>query len=518
MKSILPTLLALSLFSSAHALGIPGGPRCALLLSNYQFKDYEFTNAAPSLDLMQEALEKEGYRVTRIENLPYKEQEKAVEAFAKTVPTNGVCLVYVVGFSAHMERFGKWYNYLRPAKEEIRSDGDYRGRGLDLAKIPKILETHAGSRHNLIFLDTAWESPVLPASKNLYRGLVEIESIDPGRTVLAYSAGIKKAHPLPQGGQPSPFARKLAAHLPELETSTRQACQALGDIWFSAAEGHKIGEPSSLPRMSGLGQGKVPGTGFTNSTGMSFRWCPPGTFQLGTKRTDTPYTRDRKPVEVTLTRGFWIGQHEVTQREYMAVMRKNPPRGFSVGTNIPWWGVGESKQVREFCKKLGEIERKSGTLPKGWKYDILTEAQWEYACRAGSDSIYCFGDDVTQLGRYANFADKALHSDNPDFYWAEKRSDDGVAEALAPVGSYLPNAWGIHDMHGNVAEIVADNYLPVRLGGKDPLVQVKKDARGQTRGGAWCSLPLYCESTFRNPHDVRNKPNHVGFRVAITQE
>ncbi len=508
----------LLIVSVCFAKDLPSGSRCALLFSNSDFPGFGFVNAAPSLALVEGALEKEGYVVTRVENLPYKEQEKAVEAFAGTVPTNGVALVYVFGFSAHVERNGKWYNLLRPAREEIRNDGDFRGRGLDLARISEVLEAQAGSRQNLVFLDTCWESPIFPESKNLYRGLVEWVPGVHGNTVIAYSAGIKKTLPLPREGEPSAFAKKLAAHLKTFESSTSKACLALGDIWSAVPEGHKIGRPSNLPVQRELNEAVAPGSSFTNSIGMAFRWCPPGKFTMGTAKGEGPYTRDRKPVEVTLAKGFWTGQYEVTQREYIVVMKKNPPRGFSIGTNIPWWGVGEAKQAIEFCKKLGELEKKAGTLPKGWRYDIPTEAQWEYACRAGTDSAYCYGDDIALLGQYANFADKTLHMDNPDYHWADLRSEDGFAEALAPVGTYLPNAWGIHDMHGNVAEIVADSYLPERPGGKEPIVEVKKDAQGQSRGGAWCSLPLYCESTFRNPHDGRNKANHVGFRITIVQE
>jgi len=93
-----------------------------------------------------------------------------------------------------------------------------------------------------------------------------------------------------------------------------------------------------------------------------------------------------------------------------------------------------------------------------------------------------------------------------------------VGESLAPVGSYRPNAWGLRDMHGNVAEVVADHLVAERPGGTDPLVRVEKDGTNQVRGGAWCSLPLYCESSFRNAIDGRNKYNYVGFRIALKKK
>ena len=84
--------------------------------------------------------------------------------------------------------------------------------------------------------------------------------------------------------------------------------------------------------------------------------------------------------------------------------------------------------------------------------------------------------------------------------------------------SFRPNAWGLRDMHGNVAEIVADHLLPERPGGEDPLARVEKDGVTQLRGGAWCSLPLYCESSFRNALSPGVKHNYVGFRIALIKK
>jgi formylglycine-generating enzyme required for sulfatase activity len=104
---------------------------------------------------------------------------------------------------------------------------------------------------------------------------------------------------------------------------------------------------------------------------------------------------------------------------------------------------------------------------------------------------------------------------NPNYYWAHEVADDGVAEALAPVGSYRPNAWGMRDMHGNVAELVADHLLPELPGGTDPLAREEKNGQPLIRGGAWCSLPLYCESSFRNTMSGRKKFHYIGFRVTL---
>ena len=280
--------------------------------------------------------------------------------------------------------------------------------------------------------------------------------------------------------EPLQGAKKLAANLKKFETSTKDGCKSLGDVWFTTPEKGSLCKPSKFPFTVTLREGKVPGEGFTNASGMSFRWCPPGKFTMGTDDSGNSYTRDRQPVDVTLSKGFWIGQYEVTQREYSAVMRKNPPRGFTVGLNAPWFGIGETKQVLDFCKKLTDIEKKAKTLPDGWKYTLMSEAQWEYACRAGLDDAFGLGvayqDDAESITNL--LLERA---------WFDANSDG----SLRDVGTRAPNRWGLHDMRGNAAEwtlqpYAADRYASLSDGpaaGGEPATSTR--GRGVVRGGAF---------------------------------
>lgn len=503
--------------SSVSAAG-PSGYRAALLLGNWKYDEFTVPGVGKSLDHLEQQLTSQDYFVTRRENLGEKEQKEAVEEFAKSVPTGGVALVYFAGLGAHVERFGEMHNLLRPVGEKIENENDYRSRGLNVTDdLLETLDEQSGARVNLVFLDACWQSPIKPDNEKVGGGMIEFE---PGPdTMVMFAADSTQTLPVPEGDGPSRLSKALAQHVGQLEASLTEASEAIAaetdGAWVGGATQAGIGERSELPVTDELHEGKTPGEGFVNSIGMTFRWCPPGSFTMGSEQMDTAATADRKPVKVTLSKGFWMGQHEVTQREYDIVRRKTVPRGFTQHKNAPFWGINETKHVTEFCEELSKIERKAGTLPDGWEYACPTEAEWEYACRAGSASAFCFGDSISELGRYANFADKALREANPNYYWAVASTDDGVAEALAPVGSYRPNAWGLRDMHGNVAEIVADHLTPERPGGTDPLVRVEKDGQTQIRGGAWCSLPLYCESSFRNTPPGRDKHNFVGFRVVL---
>ena len=507
-------ILPLSLLT---AVEVPSGPRAALLIGNEKYEGFTLKGVPQSLDRVEAALKKDGYSIVRMQDLNFDGQKKAVEAFAKSVPSNGVAFFYFIGLGANLERQGKQYNLLRPVKEKIQSDNDYRSRSLNVPDLIKTFNTLSGARVNLLFLDACWKSPILPEKGKINGGLRAFEP--EGDTLVMFGAGSLKLQPVPQGNTPSVMATALAQNLSRLEVSLKEMTAAVTSAteqgWAGGVTGGGIGKQLNLPRTETLREGKSAGEGFVNSAGMSFRWCPPGSFNMGSTRVNSAATRDRKPVKVTLTKGFWMGEHEVTQREYNLVTRKNPPIGFTRHRNAPHWGMTELKNIDDFCRKLTELDRKAGTLPSGWEYVAPTEAQWEYACRAGSNSAFCFGDDPAKLGRYGNFADTSLRKANANYYWAESRADDGVGEALAPVGSYLPNAWGLRDMHGNVAELVADHLVTERLGGKDPLVRGEKDGRNQVRGGAWCSTAEYCESTFRNGFTGNNKYNHIGFRIAL---
>ena len=244
-------------------------------------------------------------------------------------------------------------------------------------------------------------------------------------------------------------------------------------------------------------------------------WCPPGAFTMG-----TPGATDiEAPVQVTLTQGFWLGQTEVTQSQWTAVMgvASKPWSGqeyVQEGPNFPasWISHGvnpdgaiEADSATAFCEKLTEIERQAGRLPTGWKYTLPTEAQWEYACRAGTQTAYSFGDDESQLGEYA---------------WWGGRVGNGNARTeqyAHEVGTKKPNPWGLSDMHGNLYEWCRDGYADKLLEGSDPVNTSAVDRR-VLRGSAWSNKATFTRSAFRS----RNRPDFrvgdYGFRVVMTQE
>ncbi|MEZ6067125.1 MAG: SUMF1/EgtB/PvdO family nonheme iron enzyme [Planctomycetaceae bacterium] len=168
-----------------------------------------------------------------------------------------------------------------------------------------------------------------------------------------------------------------------------------------------------------------------NGVKMELVYIKPGTFVMGGESTtDGRFECVEVPKhEVTLTSGFYLGKYEVTQAQYEAIMGSNPSRS-TKAPDCPVDNVGE-EDARTFCDKLAELTGRDTRLP--------TEAEWEYASRAGTSTKWFFGDDAEQLGEYAWFADNAGRKSHP-------------------VGQKKPNPWGLYDIYGNVCERISDKY------------------------------------------------------------
>jgi formylglycine-generating enzyme required for sulfatase activity len=201
---------------------------------------------------------------------------------------------------------------------------------------------------------------------------------------------------------------------------------------------------------------------------------------------------NEKPIHtVTITKGYFMGIYEVTQEQYQKVMGTNPS-AFK-GSNLPVENVSWNDAV-EFCKEVSEKEGKTYRLP--------TEAEWEYACRAGTTTKFSFGNSESQLGYYA---------------WYKQNSGDKTH----PVGEKKPNAWGLYDMQGNVWEWCLDWYAKnwySKGPAENPLNERYGDKWGRVlRGGGWDASPAYfCSVSLRLNYCYPSvRIENVGFRVVL---
>lgn len=232
---------------------------------------------------------------------------------------------------------------------------------------------------------------------------------------------------------------------------------------------------------------------FTNEVGMEFVLVPPGRFPMGSAENDVEADADEKPqVMVTLTRALYVAKTEVTQHQWEAVMNTAPWIGkanVKEGADFPVTYV-TAEDAGEFCRKLTKLE--------GATYRLLTEAEWEYACRGGTITRYHFGDNDASLGTYA---------------WFSKNTYDIGENYAHEVRCKQANQFGLHDMHGNVWEWCGDVYVERLPSGQDPAVTTGNSLR-VFRGGRWSGSSSFCRSGNRSGVSPDVRDYSLGFRVA----
>jgi len=237
---------------------------------------------------------------------------------------------------------------------------------------------------------------------------------------------------------------------------------------------------------------------------------------MGSPRGEPERREDEGPVEVTLSRGFWIARYETTQGAWRRIVGDLPgplTAELPAGDDLPVGNV-DFAEAESFCRLLAERAHETGALPAGWDVRLPTEAQWEYACRAGTRTATAFGDSLGAT--QANFKDQPYNGGAPG---------PSLVRA-APVGSYPPNAWGVYDMHGNTFEWCRDWYHRKLPGGVDPDLRDARDTATPSehgtvsrvrRGGCWMDPGWACRSAFRLRFEPDRGWDHIGFRVVAVE-
>jgi formylglycine-generating enzyme required for sulfatase activity len=275
----------------------------------------------------------------------------------------------------------------------------------------------------------------------------------------------------------SPYGKDMA------EAAWRQ----IAAKYPEAAQGVNAGD---IEAMKSYFYGLAP---YMNALGMEFVYIPPGTFMMGSPSGlfsgESGRDSDETQHRVTLTQGCYLQTTEVTQGQWNDVMGRNPSYFKNCGNDCPVEQVSWN-DVQEFIRRLNQRE---GTN----KYRLPTEAEWEYACRAGSETAYCYGDSQGGLGGYA------WYSDNSD-------------SKTHPAGQKQPNAWGLYDMHGNVWEWCQDWCGDYPSGAVTDPEGPSSGGYRVFRGGSWYCNTLYCRSAFRYWSSPDLRSLILGFRLAFS--
>jgi formylglycine-generating enzyme required for sulfatase activity len=221
------------------------------------------------------------------------------------------------------------------------------------------------------------------------------------------------------------------------------------------------------------------------ASGIRLKWIPPGTFFMGD-------AFQRPVTTVSITRGYWLGEFDVTQGQWRALMGGAPSHFKDSGKNAPVESVSWGDAMA-FCAIINESERSAGRLPAGYEYRLPTEAEWEYACRAGT--IGDFGGDgiMDHMGWYGGNSGGRTH----------------------PVGLKMPNAWGLYDMHGNVWQWCYDWYDRYPGGTETDPTGPEHGSSKVYRGGCWFIVAEHCRSAFRFASLPILRDYYLGFRLAL---
>lgn len=228
---------------------------------------------------------------------------------------------------------------------------------------------------------------------------------------------------------------------------------------------------------------------------------PAGTFQMGSDAASgAPYfgSSAEQPVHlVTLSYCFWMGATEVTQAQYAALMGTNP--SYFPGVNNPVERVNWFN-AQAYCAALTAQQSSQGNVPAGYQYRLPTDAEWEYACRAGTTTEFNTG--------------ASLYCNDAKLWYSSHSNSTCASYSTVPVGSYAPNAWGLYDMHGNVGEWCLDSYAAYSAGAMmDPFVT--GGPLQVLRGGSWYHFSSDCRSAVRFSFGPGGRDYRLGFRVVL---
>ena len=482
---------------------------------------------AAKIERLKKTLESKGFVVTHLPDAR-KDGYPAYERFVRSLPAKSKSIIYYCG-DIDIVRDEKTrrdsYRYPLGMFSFIPPDG-FPGHGqrevkdAELAAAPKRPDRYVDGRTVRVF-EPASTAQLVVLDIGTFRQPDKPENtferrLNGGRFIILKPelAEAINVYLSKEENTGAALAEKLAAALaagrdPRADLS--QSSLALGseELVFKLE-----GKPASvISPPDKLVAGKKAGDRWLDPHGICFLWVPPGSYTMGSA--EFP---DTAPVEVTISKGFWMSKYELT---------KTQGRLFGFSSKGGSWSspvtLADRTRLLRNIRNQNLYMKARGRSFGDWSYDIPSEAEWEYAARAGDKKGA--PADFDKIGEFANFADRTLygvegiHGEGEHLY-AYRGASDGVGLGAAEVGSYRPNTWGFHDMLGNVAEWCADYYKTELDGGADPLDQyIESDRKihardGVYRGGAWCTRPDFLNYAYRG-FSVPRSSTFLGVRLVL---
>jgi formylglycine-generating enzyme required for sulfatase activity len=376
-----------------------------------------------------------------------------------------------------------------------------------------ILKVFAKTREEVREISTAWAEAdasrgLAPDSSRSRHEPAEYNKLNLAGTDFAFTRGV------PVGGQAAESEAKMSEVEIERrakEMAERLVAEAMRQQPTPAVPTMPTETPKPMVRTDPVPTGAFPaGSGMEGSRagevrefgGIEMVWCPPGEFLMGSPKDEADRNDDETQHRVTLTRGFWMAKTETTQRQWESVMGTDVTQQKAKGDHygeVTGEGATHPMYFVNWEDAQEYLEKMNGQhpMPLGWKWVLPTEAQWEYACRAGTERAF-----ATTSGTLGDLDEMAWY-------------DGNSGSTTNPVGTKKANAWGLHDMHGNVWEWCSDRYGEYSSGSSSDPTGATTGVRRVYRGGSWDELAHYCRSASRNRRTPYHRYVNLGFRPAL---
>jgi len=523
------SLLVIFLFSTV----IWAQNRYALVIGNANYPNDrdKLPNAINDTNDISAALKKLGYEVILKQNLGRLDMVKEVEDFVARLRNNvnSEGFFWYAGHGIEFDGEG----YLLPLDADMRSEIRVKNTSYRLIELTNSLNK-VRNKANVLVLDACRVPPNIGSVQQRSTGDISrvIKSIPQIQADLMVIYSTAPGTTADDGnGRNSPFAEAFLKNINEAVPFTTVTARISIDT-FNLTYNRQRPLTSGSFADEYYSLNPVGVTPSPHSPANMVR-IEGGMFSMGSPSNEPGRSNDEALHRVTVS-AFYIGKYQVTQAEYEAVMGTNPSK--YKGANLPVENVSWYDAV-EYCNRLSQREGltpaytidKSRSDPNNkneyddirWLvilnpnangYRLPTEAEWEYACRAGTTTRFWSGNNETTLSGKANVADLTAKEKYPDWTWTIVNIHDGYAET-SPVGIFAPNQWGLYDMHGNVWEWCWDWYDDYKSKAQINPMGAVSGAYRVIRGGSWFNYAADVRSAFRNSYNPSDKYINIGFRL-----
>lgn len=535
----------------AQTQSVPGQPekRTALVIGNGAYASGPLRNPSNDARAMAAALKDLSFEVSLKENLDQKEMKKEIQAFGQKLQKGGVGLFYFAGHGVQVN--GR--NYLLPIGAAIEHEKQVEYEAVDMGAVLSEMD-FARNRLNIVILDACRDNPFARSFRSAAQGLASVNA--PTGTLIAFATAPGSVANDGQG-ENGVFTGELvkAMSRPGLKiedvfkhvrSAVRESTQGRQTPWESSSlEGDFYFRtpppaPATAQALTAPQQQSPPAAGAERSasaapepasrgekplktlrtwkepvTGLEFVWVNGGCYLMGSPKTEKRRAEDEGPVHEVCLDGFWMSKTEVTNGQFRKFQKDHDSRNYS-GHSLN----GDSQpavyvtwhDANNFSQWL------TGQNGGQYKFRLPTEAEWEYAARAGSEASRYWGEDVAKTCLYENVGD--LTAQKQLGIESAHECDDGYA-ATAPVGAFQPNAFGLYDLLGNVWEWCSDVYgvdSYVRHDRHNP--HFTNESMGQSRvirGGFWHGGSDSIRCAMRGNGLPNGMADDLGFRIVREQ-